>query len=192
MSRFFDGKSFNQWNFPSEDCISCPIFLKNAGHDSAIDGMNHLSEADRRRVKILLQFWGNGTASVDTDTIGAIHTKYFADITGELMTGICVDPETDNKYFFFEDGAVKSSSLYLANDQTADVVGVFETENMDSAKMSVRTYLETTKLQNQNYNPDEVFKIDNAVIDDNGKTLILIVCDDLESAKKEAKTALGK
>ncbi len=87
MSRFFDGKSFNQWNFPSEDCIFCPIFLKNAGHDSAIDGMNHLSEADRRRVKILLQFWGNGTASVDTDTIGAIHTKYFADIALSKFTG---------------------------------------------------------------------------------------------------------
>jgi hypothetical protein len=103
-----------------------------------------------------------------------------------------MDESQINGLFFFEDGAVKSSSLYLANDQTADVVGVFETENMDSAKKSVRTYLETTKLQNQNYNPDEVFKIDNAVIDDNGKTLILIVCDDLESAKKEAKTALGK
>lgn len=103
-----------------------------------------------------------------------------------------MDESQINGLFFFEDGTVKSSSLYLANDQTADVVGVFEAENMDSVKQCVRTYLETTKLQNQNYNPEEVFKIDNAVIDDNGKTLILIVCDDLESAKKEAKTALGK
>lgn len=87
MSRFFDGKTFNQWNFPFEACIACPILLKDAGHDSAIDGMTHLSEADRRRVKVLLQFWGNGTATVSSDTIGAIHSKYFADIALNKFTG---------------------------------------------------------------------------------------------------------
>lgn len=87
MSRFFDGKSFNQWNFPSEACIACPILLKDAGHDSAIDGMTHLSEADRRRVKILLQFWGNGTAAIGPDAIGAIHSSYFADIALSKFTG---------------------------------------------------------------------------------------------------------
>lgn len=87
MSRFFDGKAYNQWNFPSEACIVSPILLKDAGHDSAIDGMTHLSEGDRRRVKILLQFWGNSTATVGTDSIGAIHTKYFADIALGKFTG---------------------------------------------------------------------------------------------------------
>ena len=87
MSRFFDGKSYNQWNFPSEACIVSPILLKDAGHDSAIDGMTHLSEGDRRRVKILLQFWGNSTATVGTDSIGAIHTKYFSDIALSNFSG---------------------------------------------------------------------------------------------------------
>lgn len=87
MSRFFDGKAYNQWNFPSEACIVVPILLTDAGHDSAIDSMTHLSEADRRRVKILLQFWGNSTATVGSDSIGAIHNKYFADIALNKFTG---------------------------------------------------------------------------------------------------------
>lgn len=87
MSHFFDGKTFNQWNFPSDSCIACPILLNDAGHDSAIDGMTHLSEADRRRVKVLLQFWGNGTATVGSDTIGAIHNNYFSDIALNKFTG---------------------------------------------------------------------------------------------------------
>lgn len=101
MSRFFDGKAYNQWNFPSEDCIACPILLKDAGHDSAIDGMAHLSEADRRRVKVLLQFWGNGTATAASDAIGAIHSNYFADIALAKFTGfggaaVIDEGESDN------------------------------------------------------------------------------------------------
>lgn len=87
MSRFFDGKIFNQWNFPSEACIATPILLKDAGHDSAIDGMTYLSETDRRRVKVLLQFWGNGTATVSNDTIGTIHNMYFSEIALSNFNG---------------------------------------------------------------------------------------------------------
>ena len=103
-----------------------------------------------------------------------------------------MDESQTQGLFFFADGAVKSSSLYLANDKSADIVGVFEAEDVSSVRESVETYLETTKLQNQTYNPEEVFKLDNAVIDDNGKTVVVVVCDDLESAKKEVKSVLGK
>ena len=44
----------------------------------------------------------------------------------------------------------------------------------------------------QNYYPDEVFKVDNAVVEDNGSLIVLIICDDLEAAKKEAGTLLGQ
>jgi hypothetical protein len=87
MTRFFDGKIYGQWNFPSEACIACPILLKDAGQDSAIDSMTHLSEADRRRVKILLQFWGNETATATDNSIGSISSNYFADIALQKFTG---------------------------------------------------------------------------------------------------------
>lgn len=99
MSRFFDGVIFKQWNFPSEDCIACPILLKDAGHDSAIDGMECLSEIDRRRVKILLQFWGNGTAAATDESVGAIDKRFLADIALNKFSGfggsVVVD-ESDN------------------------------------------------------------------------------------------------
>lgn len=87
MTRFFDGMVYGQWNFPSEACIACPILLKDAGHDSAIDGLSYLTEADRRRVKVLLQFWGNGTATNIDNTIGGIDPKYFSDISLGKFTG---------------------------------------------------------------------------------------------------------
>ena len=95
MSRFMDGQVFGQWNYPSEACIACPILLSDAAHDSAIDGIAYLSEKDRRRVKVLLQFWGNGTASVAADTIGAIRNDYFADIALGKFTGFGGDNVTE-------------------------------------------------------------------------------------------------
>jgi hypothetical protein len=71
-------------------------------------------------------------------------------------------------------------------------VGVFETTDADSCRSAIQTYLDSTKTQMQNYYPDEVFKLDNAVVEDNGSTVILIACSDLESAKKEADSILGK
>ncbi len=80
LSHFFDGMSYNQWNFPSEACICGPVLLDDPGQDSAIDGLAHLNEKERRRVKLLLQFWGNGTANADNTTIGSIHKQFLADI----------------------------------------------------------------------------------------------------------------
>lgn len=94
--------------------------------------------------------------------------------------------------FFFEDDVIQDQALYIANDKSADVVGVFIVSNMDSAKASIQTYLTTLKAQMQNYYPDEVFKIDNAVVMNNDTEVILIIANDLEKAKEEAKTLLGQ
>ena len=96
MTRFFDGKLYNQWIFPSEDCIDCPIQLEDASHDSIIDGMNHLETEDRRRAKIALQFWGNSTATRTKDYIGAVPKAFFTDIGLAGFMGIGDDSETDD------------------------------------------------------------------------------------------------
>lgn len=89
--------------------------------------------------------------------------------------------------FFFEDGVIQDQALYIANDKSADIVGVFTVNDMDSAKASIQTYLKTLKAQMQNYYPDEVFKIDNAVLMNDDTKIILIIANDLEKAKEEAK-----
>lgn len=87
LAHFFDGMTYSQWNFPSEACICGPVLLKDAGQDSAIDGLTHLTEKERRRVKLLLQFWGNGTANADDTTIGGVRKQFLADIALGKFTG---------------------------------------------------------------------------------------------------------
>lgn len=94
--------------------------------------------------------------------------------------------------FLFDTDTVSESSVYIANNQSADIIGIFKTSNVDSCKASIKTYLENQKAQMQNYYPDEVFKIDNAYLEDNGTIVILAVCKDIELAKKKADAILGK
>ena len=93
--------------------------------------------------------------------------------------------------FFFEQDTVSESSFYAA-DKLADCVGVFRTSNPESCEKCVKTYLETRKAQLEMYAPSEVFKVDNAVLESTEDTVVMIVCDDLESAGKEAKKLLGQ
>ena len=90
--------------------------------------------------------------------------------------------------FFFDEGTLSDSAVYIANDKTADIVAVFEGEDPAAIREKVEQYLSTAKEQMQNYYPDEVFKIDNAVIQENGKQVILIVTSDIETARKIAES----
>ena len=43
----------------------------------------------------------------------------------------------------------------------------------------------------QNYYPDEVFKIDNAIVQEAGDKVVLIVTNDIENARKIAESVLS-
>ena len=93
--------------------------------------------------------------------------------------------------FFFEDDVVSASSFYAA-DKLADCVGVFTTSDPDSCKNSVQEYLASRKAQLEMYAPSEVFKVDNAVIEANENTVIMIVCENIQDAKEEAEKLLSE
>ncbi len=92
--------------------------------------------------------------------------------------------------FFFEEGTLSDSAVYIANDKTADIVAVFQSDDTAAVKEKVDAYLTTAKEQMQNYYPDEVFKIDNAIVEESGNQVILIVTNDIENARKAAESLL--
>jgi hypothetical protein len=92
--------------------------------------------------------------------------------------------------FFFEEGTLKDSSVYIANDKSADIVAVFQSDDTAEVKDKINTYLATAKEQMQNYYPDEVFKIDNAIIQEAGNQVALIVTNDIENARKVAESVI--
>ena len=139
---------------------------------------------------VMLCGCGSQPASSRPDT-AALAAKAVKDLGLEEKTEELEDRIVQG-LFFFEEDTLESSSVYIHNDSSADIVAVFDAKDVDSCREKIDTYLQTTKLQMQNYYPDEVFKVENAVVEDNGSLIVLIVCDDLQAAKKEADTLLGK
>lgn len=88
---------------------------------------------------------------------------------------------------------VNDSCMYRSSEEgNYDMVGVFFTDDMEKCKEYIDEYLATIKEEgNINY-PQEVFKISNAVEKNNEQELILIICENIESAKEEALQIVGE
>lgn len=106
-------------------------------------------------------------------------------ITSRKMTGMLFDGSQTDIY---------SGVLFLSNKEgNTDTVGVFETDDLDACKECLTAYLADKKSEVEIYNPDETFKISNAIISDNGKdTVIVVVTSDIEKARKAVNQILDK
>ncbi|HCI73541.1 MAG TPA: hypothetical protein DHV42_03255 [Lachnospiraceae bacterium] len=133
---------------------------------------------------------GSGGSSKEIDV------KKTAD---ELNTSvITTDKLTETKsdmlgsIYFFEDGQVEISSVYMSGNATADEIVVVSCKDEETAK-EVEDLLKM-RVKNQKelfstYNADEAAKLDKAIIKTKGKYAVLCVCDDYEKAESILKDA---
>lgn len=113
---------------------------------------------------------------MDQDTMSRVKDRV---VKGMVLNG---DTSASNDFCLYR------SSI----DGNYDTVGVFYTEDMELLKTYVDSYIQTLKSEvNKNY-PEEVFKISNAVIDNNDETLILIITTNIESAKEQVNEILSE
>ena len=84
-----------------------------------------------------------------------------------------------------EDNFVTDGKVYRGEDKNADTVGVFETTDADKCIEYLEKYLETQKANSQMYSPEEVFKIDNAVLETgyDGTVVVLVISSEIEKAQ---------
>ena len=94
-----------------------------------------------------------------------------------------------NGLLFFDEGDISEGTLYLSQNK-ADTVAVFYTEDPDKVMEKTKVYLKTLKAQLETYAPSEVFKVDNGIVEHNDYMVLVIICDDLQSAKEEAEKIL--
>ncbi len=96
-----------------------------------------------------------------------------------------------NGLLFFDEGDISDGSLYLSQNK-GDTVAVFYTEDTEKVMAKTEEYLRTLKAQLETYAPSEVFKVDNGVVTSGDGIVLVIICDDLQSAKEEAETILNE
>lgn len=88
--------------------------------------------------------------------------------------------------------AYTEGTMYRSNDKSnADTVAVFRTEDPTSCMKYVTAYLSSQKDEIETNYPTEVFKVSNAVLESNDSMVVLVICENIENARKSADAILG-
>ncbi len=126
-----------------------------------------------------------GGTAADTATAAELSAQIVKDLDlGDHVKE--VKERTLNGLLFFDEGDVTDASLYVS-DRLADTVAVFMTDDPDKVMEKTDVYLKTLKAQLETYAPSEVFKVDNGIVLSGEHIVVVIICDDLQTAKEEAE-----
>lgn len=129
---------------------------------------------------------GGSKVTVDVDKLAddlnssVITSDTLTETNSEMLSGI----------YFFEDGQVVNSKVYMSGNATADEICVVECKDEDTAsdvKELLQNRVDTQAELFASYNPDEAAKLNDAIVESSGKYAILIVCDDYDKAREILK-----
>ena len=95
--------------------------------------------------------------------------------------------------FFMGEDIVDDAGVYYSKETgNTDTVAVFYTADTETVLPYITDYLEEKVRDTKGQYPDQVFKISNAVLDHDDSVIILVICSDIEDAKKEVAAFLNK
>ena len=87
-----------------------------------------------------------------------------------------------------------SGKLYLSSGATAEEIAVFEAKDDAAAERllaAAKERVEAQKTAFEDYAPAEMTKLNNAVVERNGKIVALCIADDSSAAQKKVKELIG-
>ena len=99
----------------------------------------------------------------------------------------------DRTYGISADDVV-SGKLYLSSGATAEEIAVFEAKDDAAAERllaAAKERVEAQKTAFEDYAPAEMTKLNNAVVERNGKIVALCIADDSSAAQKKVKELIG-
>ena len=127
---------------------------------------------------------GCGTAKeLNVDDVSA---KLLSEITytDELSE---IDLETAQMLFYLDDIQITKAKIYESGGATAEEIAVFEcasTEDADRVMTAMQTRVEEQKESFRDYVPEELLKLDAAVLVKSRNVVVLSVSGDAETARK--------
>ena len=133
---------------------------------------------------------GGGKKAMSIDVAKLADELNGSVITSDTLTE--TKSEMLSSIYFFEEGQVTNSKVYMSGNATADEIVVVECKDEDTAK-AVSELLKT-RVKNQSelfatYNADEAAKLDKALVKNAGKYAVMVVCDDYDKAGSILKEA---
>ena len=133
---------------------------------------------------------GGGKGSKSVDVAKLADELNSSVITSDTLTE--TKSEMLSSIYFFEEGQVANSKVYMSGNATADEIVVVECKDESTAKAV--SELLNTRVKNQTdlfstYNADEAAKLEKALVKTAGKYAVMVVCDDYDKAESILKEA---
>jgi microcystin degradation protein MlrC len=133
---------------------------------------------------------GSGGSKKEIDVAKVADELNASVITTDKLTE--TKSEMQGSIYFFEDGQVEISKVYMSGNATADEIVVVSCKDEETAKEVADLLKMRVKNQKElfsTYNADEAAKLDKAIVKSSGKYAVLCVCDDYEKAEISLKEA---
>ena len=108
----------------------------------------------------------------------------------EQLTSL--SPEAAAKYVYLNPGDYDEIKAYISTEAVADEFIIVKTKSVSSVRDKLTAHAEALKTKYREYRPDEVAKLDSAVIETLGDTVTLIIAPDKEAAESVYNDYLKK
>ena len=147
---------------------------------------------------VLLQCGCGGTKTSDTVSMYDLRqTMEAADKSlPEMLNASSADENAADQFAYISDldyGKVDSFFLSYAKEGTADeiaVVAVKDVNDIDEAKQSLETHRQNRRKLLDQYEPEEVKRIDDGLVFEKDQYAVLIICDDASAVKAAFEKAI--
>ena len=147
---------------------------------------------------VLLQCGCGGTKTSDTVSMYDLRqTMEAADKSlPEMLNASSADENAADQFAYISDldyGKVDSFFLSYAKEGTADeiaVVAVKDVNDIDEAKQSLETHRQNRRKLLDQYEPEEVMRIDDGLVFAKDQYAVLIICDDASAVKAAFEKAI--
>ena len=149
---------------------------------------------------VLLQCVCGGTKTSDTVSMYDLRqTMEEADKSlPEMLNASSADENAADQFAYISDldyDKVDSFFLSYAKEGTADeiaVVAVKDVNDIDEAKQSLETHRQNRRKLLDQYEPEEVKRIDDGLVFAKDQYAVLIICDDASAVKAAFEKAIGQ
>ena len=149
---------------------------------------------------VLLQCGCGGAKTSDTVSMYDLRqTMEAADKSlPEMLNASSTDENAADQFAYISDldyDKVDSFFLSYAKEGTADeiaVVAVKDVNDIDEAKQSLETHRQNRRKLLDQYEPEEVKRIDDGLVFAKDQYAVLIICDDASTVKAAFEKAIGQ
>ena len=128
---------------------------------------------------------GGGDEKAEIESPAALAEELLdPSVFGDIMTQ--VDAAAALPIYFLEDAGVDSQSsvFYFSTGATADELAIVQTTDVDAAVNAFNQRVEVQSQSFANYVPEEVPKLEEAIVVSNDSYVVLCVAENVEAAQE--------